>query len=255
MSDSAQFGAIIIGDEILSGKRQDKHLGKLIAALGARGLELAWARLVGDDAELLTQTLRETFASGAIVFSFGGIGATPDDRTRQCAAEAAAVTLAAHPDGLAELDAQFGPEVTPQRRRLVEFPLGSTIIPNPVNRVPGFSYGTHHFVPGFPSMAWPMLEWVLDHHYAQLHAAGVRSEQAITVFDARESQIIPLMEAFVARYPDLRMSCLPHTDVGRYQLELGLRGESQQVARAMAELQGEVESLGFAWKPAVLGSE
>lgn len=248
MTDDISFGAIIIGDEILSGKRQDKHLPTLIELLRRRGLELAWARMVGDDAGLLRQTLQETFASSARVFSFGGIGATPDDRTRQCAAEAAGVALHFHPDGLAELEAQFGPEMTPQRRRLVEFPVGSEIIPNPVNRVPGFSFHGHHFVPGFPSMAWPMIEWVLDHRYAQLHAPNVRSEQMITLLDARESQVIPLMEGFVSRYPSLRMSCLPHTDVGRYQLELGLRGESALVIEAMDVLKGEVERLGFEWQ-------
>ena len=102
------FGVLIIGDEILSGKRQDKHLAKAIEILGARGLELAWAEYVGDDPARITATLRRTFASTDIVFSFGGIGATPDDHTRQCAAAAAGPALAAHPDGLKELEARFG---------------------------------------------------------------------------------------------------------------------------------------------------
>ena len=73
------FGALIIGDELLVGKRQDKHLGFVIGALAARGLRLAWAEYQGDDPARLTATLRRTFASGDVVFSFGGIGATPDD--------------------------------------------------------------------------------------------------------------------------------------------------------------------------------
>ena len=83
-----RFGALIIGDEILSGRRKDGHLAKVIALLSARGLRLAWARYAGDEVQALTQTLRETFATGDIVFSFGGIGATPDDNTRQAAAAA-----------------------------------------------------------------------------------------------------------------------------------------------------------------------
>ena len=82
------FGLVIIGDEILSGKRQDKHLPKVIELLAARGLALSWARYVGDDRERITATLRDALASGDIVFSCGGIGATPDDHTRQCAAAA-----------------------------------------------------------------------------------------------------------------------------------------------------------------------
>jgi len=92
-SSPAVFGAFIIGDELLSGKRQDKHLPRLIEMLAVRGLELSWVRVLGDQPALLTQHLRESFASGHIVFSFGGIGATPDDRTRQCVAEALGLPL------------------------------------------------------------------------------------------------------------------------------------------------------------------
>jgi len=254
MTEPVRFGALIIGDELLSGKRQDKHLAKVIELLGERGLELSWARYVGDDPELLTQTLRETFASGHVVFSFGGIGGTPDDRTRQCAAAAAGLALAVHPQGLEEVKAQFGAELTPHRLRMVEFPVGSEIIPNPVNRVPGFSLRHHHFVPGFPSMAWPMIAWVLDTHYAHLHAPGSIDEQIIRVYDVRESQLIPLMEEFVARYPTLRLSSLPHSQPDRRQLELGLRGRTELVAEAMPRLQQAVTALGFAWEPVARGT-
>ena len=82
------FGLIIVGDEILSGKRADKHLTKVIELLGARGLSLAYADYVGDSPQRITHTLKRAFDSGDIVFSCGGIGATPDDHTRQCAAKA-----------------------------------------------------------------------------------------------------------------------------------------------------------------------
>jgi molybdopterin-biosynthesis enzyme MoeA-like protein len=188
------------------------------------------------------------------VFSFGGIGATPDDRTRECAAAALGLPLEPHPEGVRELEARFGKPVEPSRRiKLVEFPRGAAIIPNPVNRVPGFAIREHYFVPGFPDMAWPMVEWVLDTHYADLQAPGTRTEQAITVHGARESDVIPLMEDFVGRYPELRLSCLPSTETFGYQLELGLRGPAESVQPAMADLCREVESLGFRWEPAVIG--
>jgi molybdopterin-biosynthesis enzyme MoeA-like protein len=88
MSKRPDFGLVIVGDEILSGKRADKHMPKVIELLGARGLQLAWAEYVGDSPERITATLRRAFASGDVVFSCGGIGATPDDHTRQCAAKA-----------------------------------------------------------------------------------------------------------------------------------------------------------------------
>ena len=69
------FGLIIVGDEILSGKRADKHLPKVIELLGERGMALAWARYVGDVPARITADLRDAFASGDAVFCCGGIGA------------------------------------------------------------------------------------------------------------------------------------------------------------------------------------
>ena len=71
------FGLIIVGDEILSGKRADKHLSKVIELLSARGLALEMAEYVGDDPQRITDSLRRAFHSGMVVFSCGGIGATP----------------------------------------------------------------------------------------------------------------------------------------------------------------------------------
>ena len=133
-----KFGAIIIGDEILSGKRQDKHMAKLIEALSTRGLELAWAQYLGDDTPLITATLQRVMSMPDIVFSFGGIGATPDDHTRQCAANAAGVALKLHCDAESEIRARFVDDpkgVTPQRLEMGTFPEGSSIIPNPFNRI------------------------------------------------------------------------------------------------------------------------
>src|SRR5699024_4043606 len=102
--------------------------------------------------------------------------------------------------GRAELKARFpDTELTPMRLRMIEFPDGAEIIPNPINRIPGFSFRTHHFVPGFPNMAWPMVEWVLDNHYAALQAPGSIEEQVIRLENCYESQIAGLMEDFTNR--------------------------------------------------------
>jgi molybdopterin-biosynthesis enzyme MoeA-like protein len=148
------IGAIIIGEEIIRGKRDDKHFAKLIEILRARGMGLDWCQYLGDKPGLITAILRRTLASEDIVFGFGGIGATPDDHTRQCAADAAGVELALHPDAEAAIRSRTDMEITPQRLKMGEFPRGSRIVPNPYNRIPGFSLADHHFVPGFPIMAW-----------------------------------------------------------------------------------------------------
>lgn len=241
-----KFGALIIGDEILSGKRQDKHLPQLIGALKARGLELAWCEYLGDDPELITATLRRTFAAAVPVFTFGGIGATPDDHTRACAGCAAGVDLVLHPDAEVEIRARFGSEITPQRLAMGEFPHGAAIIPNPYNRIPGFTLRGHHFLPGFPQMAWPMMEWVLDTQYRALFAPGRIAEASIIVRGAGESQLITLMNETLGRYPKLKVFSLPRLAPERH-IELGARGDPTEVASAMALIEAGVAALGFAW--------
>lgn len=244
-----KVGALIIGDEILSGKRADKHFAKVVDLLGARGMALDWALYLGDDRARLAEALARSFASGDIVFSFGGIGVTPDDHTRQAVAAALDVGIALHPDAEREIRDRFGHETTPQRLMLGEFPLGSGIIPNPYNRIPGFSLRNHFFFPGFPVMAWPMLEWVLDTHLAHLHHAVARDEQAITVYEAAESTLLALMHRITQDYPALALFSLPSFggEGVRRHIELGVRGEPEAVAKAMEEIRAEVSRLGFEW--------
>jgi molybdopterin-biosynthesis enzyme MoeA-like protein len=242
-----RFGAIIIGDEIMSGKRQDKHMATVIRTLAERGLALDWCQYLADEPAFITATLRRTFAGDDVVFSFGGIGATPDDHTRQCAADAAGVTLVLHPDADREIRARFGADITPLRLKMGEFPAGSQIIPNPYNRIPGFSVGDHHFLPGFPQMAWPMMAWVLDHRYRERFAAGSTGEAAIIVRGAGESMLIDLMNDCLARHPGLKVFSLPHmSDDDRY-VELGVRGTAAEVGPALDELKNGVTALGLRW--------
>ena len=241
------FGAIVIGDEILVGKRQDKHLSFAIEALAKRGLRLAWAEYHGDDPQRLTAALARSFATGDIVFSFGGIGATPDDHTRQCAADALGVPLALHPDAEREIRARFGGEITPQRLRMGEFPAGCEIIPNPFNRIPGFMIRAHHFVPGFPQMAWPMIEWVLDTRYRDLFDRDRWAEASIIVYEAGESMLIPAMEAAQKKYDKLKAFSLPSMgpSASRRHVELGVRGDPAQVEAAIEEMREHVRAAGY----------
>lgn len=241
------LGAIIIGDELLTGKRRDKHFPHLIETLNQRGLELSWCSFIGDDARIITRTLGHTLQSEDIVFCFGGIGATPDDRTRQCAAEAAGVSLFPHPDAMGEIEAQYGERAYPYRIRMAHLPQGSQIIPNPFNRVSGFSLHSHHFLPGFPEMAWPMMEWVLDTYYSDLKELTPKIEQIIRVTGVGESDLLPIMERIVSRYPNLRLSCLPHLGGNPPMLELGLRGNTPAVMEAMNELKDSLDRSNVRW--------
>lgn len=244
------FGIYIIGDEILSGKRKDAHLSKVIELLSARGLQLAWANYLGDIPEQITSSLKASMAlsqkNGDIVFSFGGIGATPDDFTRQCAADAAGVTIERHAGAVAEIEAQYGESAYPKRVLMADFPKGSDLIPNPINRVAGFSIHQHYFVPGFPEMAHPMVEWVLETYYSHLFHTQNYVEDSILVTEAGESDLIDLMNYMLSQYPMLKLFSLPKSNQRR-TTELGMKGESEQVKLAMDALKSGVTALGYPW--------
>ena len=240
------FGIYIIGDEILSGKRQDAHLSEVIALLSARGLQLSWASYLGDIPEQITSSLKASMARGDIVFSFGGIGATPDDYTRQCAADAAGVPIKRHAGAVAEIVAQYGDGAYPKRVLMADFPHGADLIPNPVNRVAGFSINQHYFVPGFPEMAHPMVEWVLETYYSHLFHQTEYLEESIIIRDGIESQLIDLMNEMLKKYPEIKVFSLPKLKPNR-QVELGAKGKPEQVTQAMQEIKAGVSKIGFAW--------
>lgn len=254
------IGLLIIGDEILSGRRQDKHLAKAIELLAERGMVVSWARYVGDDPERITADLRDAFASGDVVFSFGGIGATPDDHTRACAGRALQRELVLHPEAkelilqrcrmvAQEEGVAFDPDSVDTRRRLEMgvFPLGASIIPNPYNLIPGFTLeGRVHFLPGFPVMAWPMMAWVLDHLHADLHGRGRLTEKAVIVYGTAESHLTPLMQDIEARYAPVKVFSLPsvdHPELGRH-IELGVKGRPDEVEVAFESLLAGLNHLG-----------
>ncbi|MEY2687072.1 MAG: hypothetical protein RL375_1270 [Pseudomonadota bacterium] len=253
------FGLIIVGDEILSGKRQDKHLPRVIELLAARGLALSWARYVGDDRTRITGTLVDAFASGDVVFSCGGIGATPDDHTRQCAAAALGRPLELHPQArvlieerMRDMAAERGEVWDPQRADNVHrlnmgmFPQGALIIPNPYNKIPGFSVDEVHFVPGFPVMAHPMIEHLLDSRYGVLHGQHLVQERSVIVYGALESSLTPLMETIEARHVGVKVFSLPSVDhpVHGRHIELGVKGSSAAVAPAWVDLLAGLTDFG-----------
>lgn len=265
------FGLIIIGDEILSGKRADKHLAQAITLLGARGLQVAYAHYVGDDPQRITATLAQALASGDVVFSFGGIGATPDDHTRQCAARALGCELVLHPqardlilermqDIARENNQPFEPDRPDNQHRLNMgmFPPGAAIIPNPYNKIAGFSCqgaqgGAVHFVPGFPVMAWPMVEWVLDTHHVHLFNRSSWMEKSVIVMGAMEATLTPLMEE-IERSHAVKVFSLPSVDHPTYgrHIELGVKGESGAANSAFIALKQGLEQFGCSLGPEIV---
>ena len=221
MNSAAGFGLIVVGDEILNGRRRDRHFEAFGALLRERGFGLAWFRILPDEPDYLAVEFGRSMAEGRPVFCCGGIGATPDDHTRASAAAAAGVALALHPGAVAEIEARFGEATYPHRVRMAELPVGAELIPNPYNRVPGFSIERHYFLPGFPDMAHPMARWVLETYFPAV--GDLERQRAVRVFGTTESGLTDLMEDLVERFPEAKFFSLPR--LGReFQIELGFRG-------------------------------
>lgn len=262
------IGLIIIGDEILSGKRADKHFPKVLEILKARGLQLDWAEYLGDDPARVTATLKRTMAGKDIVFCTGGIGATPDDHTRQCAAAAMGVPVVLHPEAkekilerMADTARETGKPFDPtspeqlQRLKMGEFPQGAHIIPNPYNKIPGFyvTHGegvAHYFTPGFPVMAWPMIEWALDTFHRDLFGKVAWAEKSVLVYEMAESTLTPMMESLEAEFDQVKVFSLPSVgeDGSRRHIELGLKGEPEQVEKAFAKMLAELDRFKAEYK-------
>ncbi|MDX1763589.1 MAG: molybdopterin-binding protein [bacterium] len=239
------LGLVIIGDEILTGRRADQHFSHVVKSLSRRSMELAWVYYLGDDEASLVRHFREIKKRGDLCFSFGGIGATPDDRTRQAVARAHDVPIARHPDAVAEIEARFGQDAYPIRVLMADLPRGARLIPNTYNRIPGFSMGHIHCVPGFPELAWPMVEWVLDNQYGHL-SAKLTVQHELIVAEALESQLVELLQRLQKRHDDVKISSLPRflPDGGR-EVALGVRGEAPEAAAALEDLERELKAQRF----------
>lgn len=260
-----KFRLIVIGDEILSGRRQDKHLASLIGLLTERGLSLSAAEYVADDPTMITDVLRRSFATQDVVFCTGGIGATPDDHTRECVGRALDVPLELHLEARdliakrIEVMAKDKPELEDldhpenlQRFKMGEFPVGSHIIPNSYNSIPGFSIQEHYFLPGFPVMAHPMMAWVLNHKYSNLFHSIDFIEKSFIVPGGLEAHLTPLMVAIESTYPGLKVFSLP--SIGDNQrggiyaqrhIELGVKGKKELVDAAYVKMKADVISHGY----------
>lgn len=251
------FGLIVVGDEILSGRRADRHLQHLAELLVERGLQLSWARYVGDEPQRLTQTIKDAWAGGGAVFCTGGIGSTPDDHTRQCAADALDLPLVPHAEACALITARsremakkkgidFDPQAPDNRQRLLmgRLPYGARLLPNSYNGIPGFALGTPgqgrmlYFTPGFPVMAWPMMEWALETDWTACFERGRWLERSIIVRGEGEAVLTPLMERIESGHAGVKVFSLPsvdHPEYGRH-IELGVKGAPAAVEPAWAAL-------------------
>ncbi|MEB8431628.1 molybdopterin-binding protein [Cocleimonas sp. KMM 6892] len=248
VSTDQKIGLILIGDELLNGSRQDKHMAHVIEILKARGMSLSWVRMIGDTREEIVANLNQTKALNDVVFSFGGIGATPDDQTRAAASEAFNQKFIRHPEAKALIEDKFGESAYPSRILMADLPEHATMIPNPVNQVPGFKIEHHHFVPGFPDMAWPMVEWVLDTYYAHLKNDTPNVEWRWDILGTPESVLLPMMNELLKEFEAVNLSSLPSTVRRGDLIDFGLKGPEEDVTKAAKWLEEKLQAMDVAYK-------
>ena len=230
----SKFYLFVVGDEILSGKREDKHVAQLTGLLARYGLEFFEVRFLGDDLKQIENAIRAVKKEG-VLLCCGGIGATPDDVTRQAAAAAFDLPVELHPQAAQFIQTQFNGEASANRLRMAELPKNADLIPNPVNNIAGFSLNHCYFVPGFPAMAWPMLEWVMQEKLSAYHVAERSVEYRLKVIGTSgESELLELMESALKAYPRIKLSSLPfrgEAGLPRH-IEFGFKGLPADAAAA-----------------------
>jgi len=163
------FYALIIGTEILNGRRHDKHFEFVKSELAKYGHELFASFIIKDDVELIKNSFEFIKNDkNSVMFSFGGIGSTPDDLTREISADVFTNKgLVRHKKFEQDIIDKFADEAYPHRIRMSDLPQGSDLLFNPVNNMSGYSLENRFFfVPGFPQMAHPMISSVIEKYFS-----------------------------------------------------------------------------------------
>jgi molybdopterin-biosynthesis enzyme MoeA-like protein len=218
------FYALIIGTEILNARREDKHFKFVRDELQKYGRELFASFIVKDDEQLMKKCFELIKADkNSVLFSFGGIGSTPDDLTREIAAEIFTnKPLARHKVFEQNIIERFGEKAFPHRIHMSEIPQGSDLLFNPINNMSGFSLENRFFfVPGFPQMAHPMIKDVIK----SLCSSPLKKFRYTLLAQTSEETLITKMQLLPSH---IELSSLPIFKDAKANVELSLSGFDEQ---------------------------
>jgi len=205
MIESPNFYSVIIGTELLNGRRFDSHFAHLNAALVKRGWEQKASFVVKDDPKFLEDIFRLIRADEkSVMFSYGGIGSTPDDFTREIASLSFTdAPLLRHKEAEEIIKNRLGERAYPHPIKMADLPQNADLLKNPINKMPGFSLDNRFFfVPGFPEMAHPMVSAVLEEYYPK----AKEKFSCNFMVQASEAALIDIM---IALPQEIELSCLP----------------------------------------------
>lgn len=218
------FYAVIIGTEILNGRREDKHFDFIQEELAKYGHELFASFIIKDDKKLITNTLEMIQSDeNSVLFCFGGIGSTPDDLTREIAADVfTREPLQVHDNFLHDILERFGDAAYPHRINMANLPRNAKLLFNPVNNMSGFSlFQKYYFVPGFPSMAHPMLSSVIEKYYSK----RVVKFRLTLLADTSEETLMNIMQILPKT---IELSSLPMFIESKPKVELSISSGDEE---------------------------
>jgi len=218
--------ALVIGDEILSGRTRDQNINYIAAHLTRVGIRLKEVRVVADDEEAIIAAVNDLRARYSYLLTTGGIGPTHDDITADAIAKALGVAIGIDARARALLEAYFakrGVEATPARLRMARIPEGATLIHNAISVAPGFMIANVIVLAGVPEVMQVMLDDVMPHL-----ATGKTLQTATIKLPRAEGDVADLFAEHQQMFPDVAMGSYPSFTEGRISTQLVLRSTDSQ---------------------------
>ncbi|NML05981.1 molybdopterin-binding protein [Sphingomonas sp. G-3-2-10] len=240
---------VVIGDEILSGRTQDKNIAQLATWLNAQGIRLAEVRVVADVQASIVEAVNQLRARNDYLFTTGGIGPTHDDITVDAIAAALGVGVVIHPRARAALEAYYETRggLTEARLRMARVPEGADLIPNRMSGAPGIRVGDTLFVlAGVPHIAAQMLDALTG----ELKGGKPLVSHTVGCW-VPESEIADLLSAVERAHDGVTIGSYPFFREGRVGANFVIRATDQAVVDACAV--ALIAGLGDAGREAVDG--
>ena len=235
---------LIIGDEILSGRTQDKNVAQIATWLNVQGIRLAEVRIVADVEERIVEAARALREGNDYLFTTGGIGPTHDDITVDAMAVALGVKVVIHPAARAILERYYESRggLTEARLRMARVPDGAELIMNRVSGAPGIRHGNIFILAGVPHITAGMLDALTG------KLEGGRPLVAVTIGGmVPESEVADLLRETERAHDGVVIGSYPFFREGRVGANFVIRSESRADAQAVADLLvASMESAGYA---------
>ena len=235
---------VVIGDEILSGRTQDKNVAQIALWLNQHGIRLAEVRIVPDDTGRIAETVNELRAAHDYLFTTGGIGPTHDDITVDAMAEAFGVPVVVHPEARKILEDYYRDRsggLTEARLRMARAPEGAELIANPSSGAPGIRMGNVYVMAGVPGIAASMLEALTGKLEGGLPIVSVTVGAR-----APESDVADMLRETEVANPGVAIGSYPFFKDGRYGANFVIRSEDGELAKRTGdELSSKLREAGY----------